>query len=71
MSYISAISLLDTQPIGTLKCTKGSLILGLGGGAIFFSRYPTHTICTVYQGEGWSGWGGGAGLEAASELDAW
>lgn len=42
----------------------------IGVGGDFSSRYPTHTVCTVYLVVGWSGLGLGWGF-AAFRLDAW
>lgn len=41
------------------KVYQGESDTGVGGvgGAIFFSRFPTHTICTVYPGGGVVGMG--------------
>lgn len=59
MSYISAISLLDTPPIGTLFVYQGESDTGVGGGHFFFLGTPLTLYVQCTQGEGWSGWGGG------------
>lgn len=66
MSYISAISLLDTPPIGTLFVYQGESDTGVGGGLggggagqFFFLGTPLTLYVQCTQGEGWSGWVGG------------